>query len=146
MGIPGVPWDATEEDIVAAIYRNKGLLRYVAKSLGVTHHTLYKRVNASERLQRVVADARESFIEERLDADEHVLTLIRDTYQDNPAVALKALQYSLNNLGGKRGYKPADSVLRVEDRGLADAILARDGVRVADPVAQCSDTTTSAAS
>jgi len=92
--------------IEAALRVTGGFVTYAAKKLGVTHQAVTSRIKASERLQRVQDEIRESY----LDLSEHkLITKIKD--ED-----LGAIIFFLKCRGKGRGYIEKQQIENVTEQ------------------------------
>lgn len=129
MGIAGIRWDVTDDEIIDVIKNSNGIVRSIASHLNVSYQSIYNRLNQNPEMQKALADARKAFVERKKDGAELVLDDMFDQYSNNPEYwaghAFRSAQFVLNNLGRDRGYAHPD-VLASEDgpRAAASAIIA----------------------
>lgn len=132
MGIGGVACGYTEDDICDALKIADGRISVAAYKLNLCRYTLYRKINASPRLQEVLKELREDYKRRACDLAEAAVMAIMQRHDSDAANALKASIFTLNNLGRDYGYNHPEVAKAQEDRGLADMILACQGVKVVD--------------
>ena len=110
MGISGVPFEKShdKEQIIQCIKKHDGKLSYVAKELGSCHRTLLDYLERHPDVKLVREEAQKAYLNMRLDVCESVLDVLANKVHTDPAHALKAAMYTLNNLGKERGYAPTE--------------------------------------
>lgn len=122
MAIPGVKWTASKSDIVDAIVRNEGVITKIAKDLGVSHQTIYVYFAANPDVEAINTEMRNQFVSKMCDKAERTIDHLMSRTDDEPAVALKASQYVLNNQARKRGYTTHDAENVLKSVGILDNI------------------------
>lgn len=110
MGIPGVPFEKShsKDEIVTSLKKHDGKLSYVAKELGCCHTSLLDYLKRHPDVKLVREEAQKSYLNKRLDVCESVLDVLANKVHTDPAHALKAAMYTLNNLGKDRGFAPTE--------------------------------------
>lgn len=118
MGTPGVPFDATKEQILSAIKESGGRFLRIAALLGYADNTVRAHIYADPELMQAIKDARKTRDEGLLDGAEDALKKALDKADLDINAALKSAFYVLNNKGKDRGYaspeeKAAQTMLQV---------------------------------
>lgn len=110
MGISGVPFEKSHAkiDIIESLKKHDGKLSYVAKELGTTYTSLLAYLERHPDVKEVRENAQKAYLHKRLDVCESVLDVLANKVHTDPAYALKAAMYTLNNLGKDRGFAPTE--------------------------------------
>ena len=104
MGTPGVPLKYKEDDFADALKKRKGRLVYVAKDMGMHRSTLWEHLKKYPKLQILLKELRDEYIEDGKDLAEDVLMFAMTNKSNDLGRALEATKYFLNNQGKDRGY------------------------------------------
>jgi hypothetical protein len=120
MAIPGVKFEPKYEDIVNAIKKYDGIITNIANHFGVWRGTMAKYLTQNPEFNLLVQEAREEMMERRLDEAEETLFILNKMRDEEPAVALKASQYLLNNQGRKRNYNHPEVEAARQSVGMLD--------------------------
>lgn len=109
MGICGVPFDKTDEEIIDAFKKANGLVSHAVKILDCQPETIYRYLRPSHpkykpHLKAALDAARENRVEKELDLAETVLHNAMSGAQKDMNAALRACMYFLNNQGKLRKY------------------------------------------
>lgn len=107
MGTPGVPINIPKKYIVEAIKKHYGVIRDISVELDIHHVTLYKLINADPELQKILAEERNQYYENKIDKADKIIDLILDSQEDLDR-SLKASMFLLNTheKARARGYTP----------------------------------------
>lgn len=110
MGIPGVPFESCHEkqEILDALKKHDGKISYVAKEIGCSQDTIYRYMERHPDVREARKAAQKAYLNKRLDVCESVLDVLANKVHTDPAHALKAAMYTLNNLGKERGFAPTE--------------------------------------
>lgn len=108
MGIPGVPFDCTKDQILDAIKKSGGRFLHIAALLNYDDTTVRKHINADPELVQALKDARKTRDEGLLDGAEDALKKALEKVDTDMQSALKSAFYVLNNKGQDRGYCPSE--------------------------------------
>lgn len=120
MGIPGVPFNCTKNQILDAIKKSGGRFLHIAALLNYDDSTVRKHINADPELVQALKDARNTRDEGLLDGAEDTLKLALEKADTDIQSALKSAFYVLNNKGKERGYaspdeKAADRMIQINN-------------------------------
>jgi hypothetical protein len=108
MGIPGVPFNCTKEEILDAIKKSGGRFLRIAALLNYADQTVRTHIYADPDLMQALKDARNTRDEGLLDGAEDTLKLALEKAGVDMNSALKSAFYVLNNKGKERGYQSLD--------------------------------------
>ena len=100
--------ELTEQEIIKALVTNSGLVSKAAETLGVHYSHIYRALDSygiRDKLKTIRKEARENW----LDTAECNLSKIINLVETRPDIALKGIQYFLDNQGQSRGYGDAAS-------------------------------------
>ena len=97
----------TQKQIIAALYKARGILGVAANNLGCTRQTIYNRMKKDPK----IADAYEDSNEVALDFTESKLFTNIDKGKES------SIFYHLNNKGESRGYNRVHKIAPVDPTG-----------------------------
>jgi hypothetical protein len=119
MSVQGVKFNPPYKDITDAIEKYNGVLANIARHFKVSRSTINVFINSNPELKQLVDIERAEYIETMCDdAEETINRLIKD--KEEPAVALKAAQFALNNQARKRNYNHPEVEAAERSLGLLD--------------------------
>ncbi len=113
MAIRGVPLNKTKQNIIDALKECKGVVTHAANKLKITRQCIYNIIKENEDMKPLLAEMREEYEEELLDAAEDVITYALNNKENDLTNAMKAAYFALNNKGSKRNwgkFKPDEDV------------------------------------
>ena len=102
----------SEDVIAAAISGSLGNVAFIARRLGVSRMTIWRRISSSERLKELFDEENETMLD---NAENELLSLMNPSVNEDPRSRLDALKYYLDCKGKRRGYgrQPIDVNLGV---------------------------------
>lgn len=104
-----------DEQLKEALQQSNGNISHAARSMGISRNAIHQHVNASEELRQILADARQTMLDE---AENALLAAVREKQG-------WAVCFTLKTIGQERGYiERADQshsgsvevIIRREDR------------------------------
>ena len=101
------------DDVIAtAISGSLGNVAFIARRLGVSRMTVWRRISSSERLKELFDEENETMLD---NAENELLSLMNPSVNEDPRSRLDALKYYLDCKGKHRGYgrQPIDVNLGV---------------------------------
>lgn len=108
MGIPGVPFSCTKEEILKAIKKSGGRYIHIAALLNYSDSTVRVHIEDDPELLQALKDARNTRDEGLLDGAEDALKLALEKSGVDMTSALRSAFYVLNNKGKGRGYASSE--------------------------------------
>lgn len=107
----------TDKQIEAALRAKLGNVTAAARELGYSRTQVYKKINANERLQEVLTEAREELV------DIAETALRKELLAGN----MTAIIFTLKTLGKQRGYVERQEVTGADGGALEIVIRHADG-------------------
>lgn len=123
MGIQGVPFEPEKKDIKASLKKHDGVLSRVADEFSVERNTLYLYFNRHPDVKAYVDELRAQYIERMCDEAENTVAKLVKRTEDQPAVALKAAQFALNNQAKSRNWNHPEVAAAQAGVGALDKII-----------------------
>lgn len=103
------------EVIASAIIGSLGNVSWIAKKLGVSRTTVWRRINASKELKALFDEETLTMLD---NAENELISLMNPSINEDPRSRLEAIKFYLNCRGADRGYS-RNSALNIttgEDR------------------------------
>ncbi len=122
----------SEETISAAISGSLGNVAFIARRLGVSRMTIWRRISSSERLKELFDEENETMLD---NAENELLSLMNPSVNEDPRSRLDALKYYLDCKGKHRGYgrQPIDVNLGVNQTPIVPVLtFAGSGEQIID--------------
>ena len=111
--------------ISAAIQGSLGNVAYIARRLGCTRMTVWRRLSASPELKQQFDEENETMLD---NAENELISLMNPSVNEDPRSRLEALKFYLNSKGKKRGYgsQSVDMNLSAGDKPIQPLIVFGD--------------------
>ena len=122
----------SEDVIAAAISGSLGNVAFIARRLGVSRMTIWRRISSSERLKELFDEENETMLD---NAENELLSLMNPAVNEDPRSRLDALKYYLDCKGKHRGYgrQPIDVNLGVNQTPIMPVLtFAGSGEQIID--------------
>ena len=122
----------SEDVIAAAITGSLGNVAFIARRLGVSRMTIWRRIQGSERLKELFDEENETMLD---NAENELLSIMNPSVNEDPRSRLDALKYYLDCKGKHRGYgrQPIDVNLGVNQTPIMPVLTFADpGEQVVD--------------
>ena len=138
MGIQGVAFSPEASDIIDALKRHRGVLSCVAREFDCSRQCLYLYFEKHPEIKSYVDILRKDYVESMVDAAENTVDVLLRKTEEQPAVALKAAQFVLNNQAKSRGYAHPDIETMERGIGMLDKVqsLSIRAAKEADKLSQ----------
>lgn len=91
----------SNEAFAKAIKGSLGNVSFIARRLGCTRMTVWRRVNSSAELKELFDEENETMLD---NAENELLSLMNPNVNEDPRSRLEALKFYLNSKGKVRGY------------------------------------------
>lgn len=91
----------SNEMISSAIKGSLGNVAFIARKLGCTRMTVWRRLNTSPELKEQFDEENETMLD---NAENELISLMNPSVNEDPRSRLEALKFYLNSKGKKRGY------------------------------------------
>lgn len=89
------------EVIASAIVGSLGNVSWIAKTLGVSRTTVWRRINASKELKALFDEETLTMLD---NAENELISLMNPSINEDPRSRLEAIKFYLNCRGSARGY------------------------------------------